>query len=262
MATNYERLTTGTMLPHFIERGRTQVLVLDLRELGGIVDVDSATVTILDESDTKIIDAAAATVTDEQITYSLAGSSTTSEDLSDRWRVEWSVLEAGESGTQAHTIVEEAHLCRNTLYPVIAEHHLRRRHSALTADLLPPEKSSYQGYVDDAWEDVQAMLLGEGKRPYLVLSAWSLKTLHLSMALARVFRDLATFSRGRGKYAEMADHYDEAAKAAWDGLTLDYDYDEDGALSSEDEEQASADNVVFLTGSVGSEWETDASEPL
>ena len=242
-------ISTGLMLPTTLVRAAANDLVLDLREFGGIVQPSAGTITVYDETGTTIVNAQAVTITDDQATYTNAAVTLpVTLPLSDKWRIVWTMT----VDSDAVPVNQQAYLVRNELRPVISDVHLYRRQAGLR-DLLPADQPSWQDQRDDAWEDIQGMLIEGGKRPYLVLSSWSLKKPHTHLALARIYRMLATFTSGKGKYAEMADYYDEAFASDWAGLTLDYDYDEDGTLT-DDEEQVAVDSVIFLNGDVQDRW--------
>lgn len=237
-------VATGLTLPAFLVRADTTVLVMDLRAYGGVLQPSGATISIYDESSQLVVDDAVVTIANDRLTFTVTPAMVPATlSLSDRWQIRWRVT---VPDMPAQTITQPAHLCRTQILPVISDYHLLRRHSDLK-NLLPADQASWQVYLDDAWEDIQIKLLAMGRRPYLILSPYSLKGVHTAMTLARIFRDLSTYTQGPGKYTELASHYEEEAEKLWGALRFDYDHDEDGFVSDEDEKNTAGEPVVYLT---------------
>lgn len=237
-------------LPIFIERAKTQTIDAPLYEDGALVAPSSGTVSILDDSGNAIVDGATATITGDIATYQVSAATVPSTlTLSDAWQVVWSLVVSGET----HTIAQDAHLVRRVLYPVITDANLMTgRHSDLSS-LYPPGVSTWQAYRDAAWVEIQQRLLEAGKRPYLVLNPWALSRVHIKLSLAYIFLDLATLL-SESSYHTMARDYRDEFDSIWGELQFQYDFDEDGELSDQDEESAAAESVVYLTASNDRGW--------
>ena len=241
-------LSTGLTLPAFLVRGDTTVLSMDPRAFGGVLQPTAATISIYNDSGELVVEDAVVTITNDRLTFSVTPAMVPATlSLSDRWQIRWRVTFPGDA---PQTIIQPAHLCRSQILPVISDYHLLRRHSDLN-NLLPADKASWQEYLDDAWEDIQIRLLEQGRRPYLILSPYSLKGVHTAMTLARIFRDLSTYTQGQGKYAELAAHYEEDAEKLWGTIRFDFDHDEDGFVSGADEQNMAGEPVVYLTATPG-----------
>ena len=215
--------------PDFIERAKTQTLEMPVYRDGALVAPASGTCTVLDENgDT--IQTGAVTVASSIATFSLlAANIPATLALSARWQVQWDLTISGA----VHTFYRDAHLVLRKLWAVITDTDLTRLHSELRS-WLADDSSDLQDYIDATWDEVQAWLMMQGRRPYLILTPWALRQWHLRLTLAAVFRDYAS-SAGVGKYSQLADHYDQKALEARDGITLTYDDDEDNIPDAADE---------------------------
>lgn len=235
-------LAVRTRLPQFIERAKTQTLAADLYENGAAVVPASGTVTIYDQAGTKIVDAAVVTLTSTGVSYSLSSALVPDTlSFSDRWRVVWVLVVAGET----HTIPQQAHLCRSRLYPVISDLDIYERHPDL-AYQLPPNVTTWQAWIDGAFITIEQRLLADSKRPYMILSPHAVAEPHLLLTLSRICRSLATQApAGQGRFATDAVDYLKQYDDAWGGLRFDYDFDQDGLLA-DDEENVGAEPVVYL----------------
>lgn len=237
-------------LPDFLVRGMDNAIECALYRDGAIVAPSSGTVSVYDASGTAVVDGAAVTVASSKATYTVAASVVpVTLDLSDRWQIRWALT---MSDGQVYTFVREAHLCRIRLYPVVSDDDLTAMHGELTT-WKDRTSSSLQGYIDEAWIQLQNQLLQAGRRPWLVLGNSALRLPHLYLSLAIVFRDLHS-SAGAGKFEEMAEQYFRAWEQSFGTLTLRYDFDEDGLAS--DSERTTAPGVVFIGGPGGGSWGT------
>jgi len=237
-------------LPQYLVRGSDNPIEAAFYRDGAISAPQFGTVTIYDSSGAAVVDGASVTIASSKATYTVDSADVpTTLDLSDRWQVRWTLTMA--DGLE-HVFPREAHLVRMLLYPVISDDDLTALHGELSV-WKDRTSSSLQGYIDEAWLQLQSRLLQAGRRPWLILSNSALRLPHLYLSLAIVFRDLHS-SAGAGKFAEMAEQYSRAWEQAFGTLTLRYDFDEDGLAS--DSERQSAPGVVFVGGPGGGNWGT------
>lgn len=238
-------------LPIFIERAKTQTIDAPLYEDGALVAPSSGTVSILDESGNAIVEDAAVTVTGDIATYQITSATVPATlTLSDSWQVVWSLVVSSVT----YEFQQDAHLVRRNLYPVITDATLQTgRHSDLSS-LYPSGVTTWQEYREAAFTEIQQRLLSQGKRPYLVLSPWSLAPAHIALSLAYIFRDLSTMVQTDGRYHRLAEDYQDQYEKLWGELEFVYDYDEDGQKSGDSEESAAAESVVYLTKSHDYGW--------
>lgn len=226
--------------PDFIERGKAQTLELPIYRDGALVAPSAGTYRVLDETG-EAVQSGSVTVTASIATFSLSAATVPDTlDLSTRWQIEWTLTLGGT----ALVFFRDAHLVRRRLWPVITDLDLTARHSELRS-WLADDSTDLQDYLDATWADVQAWLMQQGRRPYLILTPWALRGWHLALTLAAIFRDYAS-SAGPGKYSQLADHYDQRAQAERDALVLNYDADEDNVPDASDEGLA-GESVLYAT---------------
>ena len=229
--------------PTLIERGRDNELVCVVYRDGVIVAPTAAGSSVsIYSRDSTIVDAAAITVTDSKATYTLPAATVADEDLAEGWRVEWTLVIAGET----HVMRNDAALVRARLYPVITDLDLYRRHPDLNPShdaSLVPSGTNYQEFLDEAWAELQNALIAKGSRPNLIMTPSSLRAVHLYKVLEMIFLDFSSTS-GDGKYDGLADRYAGKAAEAWRDLNFLYDADDSGE----------ADDVRARRSAVGSIW--------
>lgn len=228
------RYTTRLPLPDLIVRGRNHTIQCPVYRDGAVVAVTEAgsTVSVYDESNTAIVDAAAVTVTSSIARYVITAATTTSLALSERWRVEWTlVLAAALAPDAVIQARNSASLVRHGLEPVIGDVDLWRVVPALdptgTAPITP--RSTYQTVIDEAWTAIQLRIIAAGNRPNLILEPSALREVHLAESLALLFGDLAARSP---TYETRAAEYRLQAKEAWGRVNLLYDSSDAGQADS------------------------------
>lgn len=229
MATTDTLYSARFELPDLIERGRDNVLRCRVFRMGVRQAPASGTVTIYDASATAIISAAVATITDAEARYTLANASTSSRQLEEGWLIVWALT---MPDGVVHTFRNEAALVRSQPYPSVTDADLFRRCSSLdpNSDASITGQTDYGRYIDEAWVSLQARLLAQGRRPWLVVSAHSLREPHLLLSLALVFEDMA--SRLNVAYNEQARMYRDQYEAAWSRTRFAYDADQNGQAES------------------------------
>ena len=143
------------------------------------------------------------------------------------------------------TVVKSASLVLRALHPGVTSDDLYSRHSDL-ASLLPGSRTSWDASISAAYEVIARRLIARGRRPWLLMSAWSLYDVHLNLALSFVFVDLETYTTGPGKYAELARHYAAAYETAWGALEFLYDHGLTGEVK-DSTRSVSAQPSIWLT---------------
>ncbi len=231
--------------PDYIQREAAQTIELPVYRDGSLAVPSSGTVSVFDESGDAVVNEQAVTVSAGIGTHSiLAATLPDTLTFSDRWQERWTLV---MPDGLTYEFWRDAALVRRRLYPVVSDLDLTRLHTELRA-WMAEDQSSLQNYIDSAWDAVQLRLHEAGRRPYLVMSPWSLRAVHLVLALAYTFRDYAA-SAGDGKYADLAEHYLSEHNAAWDRLQLVYDVDEDDVIDNA--EQGLAGQPVLVTNVPG-----------
>ena len=236
-------------LPEFLVRNQDNEIEAAIYRDGAISAPTSGTVTIYDETGSKVVDGAAVTVASSKATHTVtAATLPDTKSLSDLWQVRWALVMADG---QTYTFTREAHLVRLRLYPVISDTDLEAMHGDLSR-WKARTSGNLQSYIDEAWIQLQARLLQMGRRPWLVLSSSALRSCHLFLSLGLVFRDFAT-SAGAGRFEELSEDYFRLYEGAFSTLSIRYDNDETGLPG--DNEIESAAGVVFIGGPGLSTWD-------
>jgi hypothetical protein len=239
-------ITASFYLPRFIQVAKAVTVDEYIKEDGAVASMASAKYNLYDENSNLIVDGAAATLNPLTGNLSYAIPLSVLPDtltLSEDWLEEWVVT---MTDGRIETIRREASLVLRLLYALVTDADLLERHSDLN-NMLPEGVTNWQKYIVAAWKKINAKLLTGGKRPYLILSSWALRELHVCMTLELIFTDLMTYSAGGpGKYSDLATKYQRCVKAEWDGMQLTYDYGETGVPA--DAIDAPTEPVVYLKG--------------
>jgi len=242
MTTNATLYRIHAPYPEFIVRAQANPIEAQVFDAAGaLIAPDSGTVTVYDGSNTKVVDAAAVAIVADIATYTIAALDLPdTKQLEDGWRVEWSLV---ISGNPAVIFVRAASLVRSNLFPTVVSADLEARHQNLSR--LIATGNDADDFITTAWEVIVRMLLKAGRMPYLVLSPWALHDALVFKSLELIFRDGHT-AAGDGKYAELAEDYQNMFASEWASITFDYDFDRDGDADST--EQAGADSILFTGG--------------
>jgi hypothetical protein len=230
--------------PLYLVRGQSQALTFEvLWPSSQPLTVDpSATLTLYDQNMEKVLDAQPLTYSDPN-TGGDGGLSTTTTiptttSLSDLWLAEVHI--------DNQILRQPVMLVLRALHPVITESDLLSYHADLR-NQIPPGQTSWDTKIQEAWKVIESRLMEDGRRPYLVMSPYSFREVHLYATLAAIFRDLETYSTGRGKFAELAAHYQDLFDKRWGKLKLTYDYAQEGKPGSAKTGTA-GQPVIFLGG--------------
>jgi len=244
-----EPFTARIPFPEYLERGRDQLVKLEVYRAGSLQAPASGTFSLFDPDGVAVVDAQAITVASSVATYTISASllpNTT--PVGEAWQAEW-VLTFADGVTR--TFRRSAALVLRALFPVVTDIDLLACYSDLD-DLRPADRTSYQEYIDEAWRRVIGRLVARGKFPYLVLDPWSLREYTLETTLALVFADFGS-SVGEGRYVELAEMHKRTAAAAWRNLNFIYDEDHDGRPNGHGKRK-SAHPVIYLSNAQRGRW--------
>tara|TARA_Y100001963_G_scaffold22945_1_gene30213 strand:+ start:120 stop:887 length:768 start_codon:yes stop_codon:yes gene_type:complete len=241
--------TARIPFPDYLERGRTQLVRLEVYRDGALVSPTSGTFSLYDASHVAQIDAAAVTIASSRAQYSInAASLPASLPVGEGWQEEWALT---FSDGVTRTFRRSAALVLRAVHPVITDADLLACYSDLD-DLRPSDMSSYQGPIDEAWRQIIGRLVGRGRFPYLILDPWSLREIHLETTLSLIFRDFAS-SIGEGRYLDLAESHKKTAASAWRSLSFDYDTDHDGKSDGKGK-RTSYEPVIYLSNAPRGRW--------
>lgn len=147
-------------------------------------------------------------------------------------------------GVELPPIRREACIVRSVLYPTVTSEDLYAALKVLY-EQLPSSLASYQDYIDEAWRQILSRLTAQESFPQYVISAWSLRTLHIYWALSLISNDFAQEEAGDGKWTKATDRYEDKVKEEWASLQFRVDRNEDGGS---DELKEGAVPVIYTTG--------------
>jgi len=213
-------------IPQMIQRGKTQTVELSIYRDGSIVTPTAATYNLLKANGEDLISATAATIVSSVCKYTINSSILPETlELSDGWFELWEV----EIGGVSFTFQRPAYLCRRPLYMVVSDLDLETSYSDL-ADLLPSSYTDgYQKWIDEAWVRILERLRNLGNLPYLVTDPQSLRTPHLELTLALIWRNMATsLGQSNGRYIELYREHLKFYDTSFKSLSFRYDGLESG----------------------------------
>jgi len=245
MALTDQRYTVRLPLPDFIVRDRAHTIAAPVYLDGEQVTPSSWSVTVYNASNTSVETGSGSS---SVASHTIGSADLTSETLGDLWRVEWVITLS--DGTVLHPR-NDAMLVRSGLYPTITDADLLRREPSLDPAGHAPvtRRINFQGYLDEAWTELQLRLLSVGRRPYLVMEPSALRQPHMYLTLSLIFGGES--SRLSEAWQEKADRYHEMYSRAWDSISFRYDDDDDGQA---DTRRKSAQGTVWLNGRDRARW--------
>lgn len=228
-------------LQEVFERAKTATTTLNIYEDGAAVVPTVASFTLINDSNKKIIDGAAAAISGGgELSYVVAaGDIPETTQFSDNWLIEWRATIGGVEYTYRRT----AAICRTKLYGVISDIDLIQSYSDLE-NIRPSSMTSYQQYIDEAWILIIERLKSQGNFPYLIISNQSLRQVHLDGTYMLIWRDMVSSGLGEGRYTELMLEHRRAFESGFQRLSFKYDLDEDNLSGGNDRRPAKA---VILT---------------
>ena len=236
MATLGDYYAPRIRVPQMIQRGRNQLVELSIYRNGGIITPTSATYQLLDEDGTEIISTSSASIVDSKAQYTIQSTDvpntmTLSDGLFELWEVEISGV--------FYTFQRPAYLCRRPLYPCISDIDLEASYSDL-ANLLPDDYTDgWQRYIDEAWVRILERLRQQGNLPYLITDPQSLRSSHLELALALIWRNMhSSLGQSNGRYLDLYKEHIKTYEYQWKQISFRYDMDEDGRADDVDKRRA------------------------
>jgi hypothetical protein len=229
MALATTRYTPRFQLPELLEQHRAEVVTCPVYRDGALATPSSPSVALYNAAGTAVT-VGSPTVTGGVAQATIAQATLAAEELGSGWRIEWSLTMPDGI---VHEFVNEAHLVRRRLYPTITDADLVRRVSALdtTSATVITSASNYQGYIDEADVELQGRLIELGRRPWLVTTPSALRQSWLFLSLSLVFEDLSSRD---DLYSLRAAEYREKFEAAFQRASVQFDYDEDGVVGTEE----------------------------
>jgi hypothetical protein len=230
--------TTAYSAPQFLIRGRAQTIEMRIRADGAAVTVASGTVTV--KNGTAIV-VGPTPITSigvgGQAQFVLAASLVPdSESFSQWWSVQWDLVVGADT---LPPIVRDAHLVFRPLPPVIDAQDILDRVSTLSRQFTLAQA---QVKVDIAYDDMIERLLGDGRFPQKVMTAWSFRAWHRALSMSHLYDQLAAHGVA-AQYDKDQQKWEGRAEKAWGDLNWKADRDEDG---TDDGTTEAASPAIFL----------------
>ena len=223
-------------VPQMIQRGKTQIVELIIYRNGAEVTPTGATYQLLDEDGTEIISTSSASIVGNKIQYTISSSvvpqtMTLSDGLFELWEVEIDGLD--------YTFQRPAYLCRRPLYPCISDIDLEASYSDLE-NLLPDSYTDgWQRYIDEAWVRIIERLRQLGNLPYLITEPQALRSSHLELALALIWRNMhSSLGQSNGRYLDLYRESMKSYEYNFKMISFRYDMDEDGRADDVEKRKA------------------------
>jgi hypothetical protein len=210
----------------YIERARDTLLTLEAYSAGSLSAPSSGTISIVDSGGAAVVDGEAITVTGSKATYTALTATWAAKALGGGWLATWSLV-MDDGYTHEHR--QDVEVVRSAPHCPISDVDLTVRHPDLLAN-LPAGTTTLEAYILEAWWTTLSRLESAGRRPYLVLSPAALRPLVQATALSIIGHAFAGDGREDNRWTAMGHRYAEAAEAAWSGLTLVYDDDDDALI--------------------------------
>lgn len=222
--------------PDLIPYGQAWSLDLVWRLDGDIVTPTTCTVTLYNANGAAVLTNASTTEPEVgRRRLALTSADTEGETLSDGWRAVWHITYDGN----LYEVTRDVALCKYVPRCPVVTQDLYDLHPTLRSS-RPVGLDNFDAQIRQAWIRVTEWVYNQGRRPWLVVSAGSLRDLVIAEALAIVFSD------GRGpnpRFEQLAAENRTAAKELRGSLRFEYDDDEDGVADG----QQSASPVLFLS---------------
>lgn len=227
-------------------RGRANTTTMPVYRDGALAAPSAGTYTLVDESDTAIVSAAAVTVTNDVATYALTDSHLPSTaTLSPLYLETWSLtLPDGTTREWSQEVV----VARRHLFPVVADSDLAGIRSDY-ATLLPQGITTAQVKIDAAWKLILSRLIADGRWPHKIMNAETLRSAHMYLVFALLYGDAGTPGRSTSGYRDESAEFYAKYEAAWDSeVKLALDTDQDGRTDDPDTRHASG-GVIHVNAS-------------
>ncbi len=235
-------------LHEVLERAKTQTSTLIVYEDGAAVVPVSATFTLIDNNNKKVIDGAAASISGGGELSYIVTAADIPETLpfSDNYLIEWDVTWGGVT----YNFRRACAIARTKLYPVVSDIDLTAQYSDLES-IRPSTMTSFQSYITEAFIQIIERLRAEGNMEYLIISNQSLRQVHIDLTLTIIFRDMDSSGLGEGRYLQLAQEHRKSYEAGFKRLKFTYDLDEDG-INDDPDGMRAAKSVIFTSQSP--EW--------
>lgn len=213
-----------TRKPQYVVRGQSQTLYVPIYDgTGTLATVSSGTAVLLDDDGDTVASATIGNDATNGASFAVDSADVPSSlSFSALYSVEWPCT---LSDGKFLRIKQRAALVDAEPVMPIDGSRLSSVHPEL-ADQLTTQQ--WHDAASEAWDDLLARMIEDGHVPQQVLSMDSLAKCQRNWGLWYAMRLLATFTSGRGRYAEYADDYETLADKDYAAMRWVTDTDQDG----------------------------------
>lgn len=231
-----------------LERNRSQYSEIKIFRDGSQTVPASATYSLQKPGGDKAVDAQAATVAPAgTCSYTLsAGELPETLTLGEGYLEEWNI----SIGSDVYRFRRMAAVVLRRLYPVVSQEDLYAEYSQLSS-LLPSNLTSYQTYIDSAWEKVLRKIRNHGSGfTYLVTSPESFFDVHLNGALSKIFYDFhSNLGAATSRYFDLAQEHQKMEAESWAEIKFIYDGAHDN--NPDADKRVAGTPIIYLSSSGG-----------
>lgn len=236
--------STDTRHVILLERGRSQVSDIRVFRDGAQKVPTGGTYTLTSPTGEKIVDGVAVTISGGgTCSYTLSAAQLKdSLKLSEGYLEEWSLTLS--DGTPIFR--RAAAVVRRRLYPVLSTQDLTDYYSQLN-DLLPSNLTSYQPYIDTAWNTILRKIASNGLGySYLIMSPDSFFEVHLHLTLSRIFQDFhSSLGNQVSHYFELSNQHFDRYRDEWSALNFLYDEENENEITNP-EKRTGGSPTIYL----------------
>ena len=239
--------TNSTRTVVLIERNRSQLTEIKIFRDGSQIVPTNATYTlykpdgaILLESKTGSIDG------NGTCSYTISAASIPdSISLGEGYVEDWHITISGN----VYRFRRMAALVLRRLYPVVGQNDLYNCYSQLST-ILPSNLTSYQTYIDTAWEQILRKIRSQGSGySYLVTSPESFFDAHINLVLSLIFYDFhSNLGSQTGRYYDLAQDHHKKYLDEWATIKFVYQEDESDIVPGEPNRRTAGQPVIYLSG--------------
>lgn len=238
----------GINLYVVLQRNRRELVSLPVRHDGAVVAALSGTVSLIDGNGDAIIDSETITPNAGIAEYQIeAAQLPNTLELGDQYLLQWSLVLTGEA--DPYEFDQPVSIALRKLRPVISDFDLKRRYSDLDR-ITPPNKTSYQDYIDEAWITLIQRIRDLGNFEYLIMTPQSLREVHMHLTLSRIWADMDSSGFGEGRYFDLSNKHKNEYEIEFARLKFEYDTTHQ-VKRPEDGKMSGASPMIYTSPPIG-----------
>lgn len=196
--------------PDYYERGRAQTASLPIYRSGVLVPpAVGDTYTLYDPTGTSLVTGTITIASDVPTFPLLAGHLPSTLAYGHGYWAIWALTLGSEPQKEYR---RDVCLVKHAAVPTLTDQDLAGVYSDLSRHLASGT-STFQAYIDEAWKRILGRLESQGVFPEHLVTYWSLREVHMELALHLICLDFARASGGR--WLELAPLHKKEFELAW-----------------------------------------------